>query len=137
MKILALEFSSPQRSVAVVQAEVCPGRETGDARRGQGATVSEVIETGAGGSQALGMIGEALRGGRGAPVSGFIERGAGEFQALGRIVEVWGRGKWSVSRWNVWRSELVRDPTRVFGRRLPWHRAGNWRRGPVVSGCWV
>src|SRR5260370_18041218 len=45
MKILALEFSSSQRSVAVVQ----PGR------------AEEVIEAGSQGPNALGMIAEALR----------------------------------------------------------------------------
>jgi tRNA threonylcarbamoyladenosine biosynthesis protein TsaB len=45
MKILALEFSSAQRSVAVAQ----PGR------------TEEVIETGSHGPNALGMIAEALR----------------------------------------------------------------------------
>ncbi|MGA2278752.1 MAG: tRNA (adenosine(37)-N6)-threonylcarbamoyltransferase complex dimerization subunit type 1 TsaB [Verrucomicrobiota bacterium] len=51
MTILALEFSSPQRSVAVV-------------RRGAGTAsfvASEVVETGAGGTRALGMVEDALR----------------------------------------------------------------------------
>jgi tRNA threonylcarbamoyladenosine biosynthesis protein TsaB len=51
MKILAVEFSSPQRSVAVVQtgfddAQVC---------------LSEVIQTGPQSANALGMIADALR----------------------------------------------------------------------------
>jgi tRNA threonylcarbamoyladenosine biosynthesis protein TsaB len=51
MTILALEFSSPQRSVAVVRP-----------RPGKAAFVtSEVVETGAGGTRALGMIEDALR----------------------------------------------------------------------------
>jgi tRNA threonylcarbamoyl adenosine modification protein YeaZ len=45
MKILALEFSSPQRSVAVAAG---------------GRAASEVIEAGAGGTQAFGMIEAAL-----------------------------------------------------------------------------
>src|SRR5437899_10525285 len=45
MKILAFEFSSPQRSVAVVQRD----------------SVSEVVETGTGGTAALGMVESALR----------------------------------------------------------------------------
>jgi tRNA threonylcarbamoyladenosine biosynthesis protein TsaB len=51
MTILALEFSSAQRSVAVV-------------RRGAGEAsfvTSEVVETGAGGTRAFGMIEDALR----------------------------------------------------------------------------
>ena len=51
MKILALEFSSPQRSVAVVQA-------TGNARS---LSVSEVVQTRERGAGALEMIAEALR----------------------------------------------------------------------------
>src|SRR5436309_7260148 len=51
MKILALEFSSPQRSVAVVQGPT-------EARP---LSLSEVIETGGRGSNVLGMIAEALR----------------------------------------------------------------------------
>ena len=51
MTILALEFSSPQRSVAVVRG-----------RAGAAASVvSEVIETGAGGTPAFAMIQSALR----------------------------------------------------------------------------
>ena len=46
MKILALEFSSPQRSVAVAD---------------DGRAMSEVIETGASGTRAFGMIEAALR----------------------------------------------------------------------------
>jgi tRNA threonylcarbamoyladenosine biosynthesis protein TsaB len=51
MTILALEFSSGQRSVAVVR------RRAGDASF----VVSEVVEPGAGGTRALGMIEDALR----------------------------------------------------------------------------
>jgi len=51
MTILALEFSSPQRSVAIVR------RRAGDAAF----VASEVIETGTGGTRALGMIEDALR----------------------------------------------------------------------------
>ena len=51
MKILALEFSSPQRSVAVVQE-----------RAGAGANdLGEAIETGARSTNALGLVEEALR----------------------------------------------------------------------------
>jgi tRNA threonylcarbamoyl adenosine modification protein YeaZ len=54
MKILAIEFSSPQRSVAVVDAggqvgTFCPG---------------EAIETGAQATNALGLVAEALREGQ-------------------------------------------------------------------------
>jgi tRNA threonylcarbamoyl adenosine modification protein YeaZ len=48
MKILALEFSSPQRSVAVVDD-------------GQAPALAEVIETGGRGANALGMVEAALR----------------------------------------------------------------------------
>jgi len=51
MTILALEFSSLQRSVAVVR------RGAGDASF----VASEVVETGAGGTRAFGMIEDALR----------------------------------------------------------------------------
>jgi tRNA threonylcarbamoyladenosine biosynthesis protein TsaB len=51
MTILALEFSSPQRSVAVVR------RRAGDAAF----VASEVVETGAGGTRAFGMVEDALR----------------------------------------------------------------------------
>jgi tRNA threonylcarbamoyladenosine biosynthesis protein TsaB len=51
MTILALEFSSGQRSVAVVR------RRAGDSSF----VASEVVETGAGGTRALGMIEDALR----------------------------------------------------------------------------
>jgi tRNA threonylcarbamoyladenosine biosynthesis protein TsaB len=51
MTILALEFSSGQRSVAVVRGRA------GDASF----VASEVVETGAGGTRALGMIDDALR----------------------------------------------------------------------------
>jgi tRNA threonylcarbamoyladenosine biosynthesis protein TsaB len=66
MKILALEFSSGQRSVAV-------------ARRGANDAsfiTSEVVETGAGGTRALGMIEDALRGAG-------LERGQIEVIAIG------------------------------------------------------
>jgi tRNA threonylcarbamoyl adenosine modification protein YeaZ len=46
MKILALEFSSPQRSVAVLRSEM---------------QVSEIVETGLGATRALGMVEDALR----------------------------------------------------------------------------
>jgi tRNA threonylcarbamoyl adenosine modification protein YeaZ len=48
MKILALEFSSPQRSVAVLDD-------------GPATTLAEVIETGGRGANALGMVEAALR----------------------------------------------------------------------------
>lgn len=48
MKILALEFSSPQRSVAVLDD-------------GPGPALAEVIETGGRGANALGMVEAALR----------------------------------------------------------------------------
>jgi len=51
MKILALEFSSPQRSVAVAQ-------ERSDAGP---LALGEAIETGAGSTNALGLVEEALR----------------------------------------------------------------------------
>jgi tRNA threonylcarbamoyl adenosine modification protein YeaZ len=51
MKILALEFSSPQRSVAVVQAPTEAGP----------LAVSEAIEVGARSTNALGLVEEALR----------------------------------------------------------------------------
>jgi len=54
MKILALEFSSPQRSVAIVQA-VAAGPPNA------APSVSEVIETGGRATKAIGMIEEALR----------------------------------------------------------------------------
>ena len=54
MKILALEFSSAQRSVAIMRAPASPGP--------QGApSVSEVIETSGRAIRAVGMIEEALR----------------------------------------------------------------------------
>lgn len=52
MKILALEFSSVQRSVAAVDAR--PGREA--------LAVGEVVESGGQGTRAMGMIREALTG---------------------------------------------------------------------------
>src|SRR6266478_7072897 len=54
MKILALEFSSPQRSVALVQSPSSAGPHAAP-------SVSEVIETGGRETKAVGMIGEALR----------------------------------------------------------------------------
>lgn len=51
MKILALEFSSPQRSAAVLQAGAELAQEC----------LSEVIQTGAQSANALGMIADALR----------------------------------------------------------------------------
>src|SRR5437879_48506 len=64
MKILALEFSSPQRSVAVA-----PGLQEDDVaaaglRHSRGPApepISEVVETGLRGPDALGMVKEALR----------------------------------------------------------------------------
>lgn len=55
MKILALEFSSPQRSVAVVQAP------TGAPRGHVAPSISEVIETGGRATKAIGMIEQALK----------------------------------------------------------------------------
>lgn len=52
MKILALEFSSPQRSVAIVQAAVAAHATP---------SISEVIQTGGRETKAIGMIEEALR----------------------------------------------------------------------------
>jgi tRNA threonylcarbamoyladenosine biosynthesis protein TsaB len=66
MTILALEFSSGQRSVAVVR------RRAGDASF----VASEVVETGAGGTRALGMIEDALR-------EAGLERGQIEVLAIG------------------------------------------------------
>jgi tRNA threonylcarbamoyl adenosine modification protein YeaZ len=54
MKILALEFSSPQRSVAIVQPSPSAGPRAD-------LSVSEVIETGGRATKAIGMIKEALR----------------------------------------------------------------------------
>jgi tRNA threonylcarbamoyladenosine biosynthesis protein TsaB len=51
MTILALEFSSPQRSVAVIRPQAS----------GVASVAGEVVETGGGGTRALGMIDEALR----------------------------------------------------------------------------
>ena len=72
MKILALEFSSSQRSVAVVQAGPTstersagavgrPGSTAPDGIRSDAIVVAEVVETGAGTAQPLGMIDDALR----------------------------------------------------------------------------
>src|SRR5438477_10421744 len=55
MKILALEFSSPQRSVAVVES-VADASSPPLPR-----VISEVIETGSLGANAIGMIDAALR----------------------------------------------------------------------------
>ena len=66
MTILALEFSSPQRSVAIVRD-----------RTGQAASVvSEIVETGAGGTRAFGMIQSALQEAK-------LERGQIEVLAIG------------------------------------------------------
>jgi tRNA threonylcarbamoyladenosine biosynthesis protein TsaB len=66
MTILALEFSSPQRSVAIVRG-----------RAGQAASVvSEVVETGAGGTQAFDLIQSALGEAK-------LERGQIEVLAIG------------------------------------------------------
>jgi len=54
MKILALEFSSPQRSVAIVQGSPSAGPHAA-------LSVSEVIETGGRETKSVGMIEEALR----------------------------------------------------------------------------
>lgn len=54
MKILALEFSSPQRSVAIVQPPPSAGPHSAP-------SVSEVIETGGRTTKAVGMIESALR----------------------------------------------------------------------------
>ena len=51
MKILALEFSSPQRSAAVAQAGTDGGQFT----------LGEAIESGVRSTNALGLVGEALR----------------------------------------------------------------------------
>ncbi len=55
MKILAIEFSSPQRSVAIVQGP--PGEPRGHAAP----SISEVIETGGRATKAIGMIERALK----------------------------------------------------------------------------
>jgi tRNA threonylcarbamoyl adenosine modification protein YeaZ len=54
MKILALEFSSPQRSIAIVQPPASRGPHAAP-------SVSEVIETGGRATKAIGMIEQALR----------------------------------------------------------------------------
>lgn len=54
MKILALEFSSPQRSVAIVQSAAASAPHAVP-------SISEVIETGGRATKAIGMIEEALR----------------------------------------------------------------------------
>jgi tRNA threonylcarbamoyladenosine biosynthesis protein TsaB len=66
MKILAVEFSSRQRSVAVVQA----------AEKARDYSASEVVETGERGTNAFAMIEEALR-------QAGIEREAIEVMAVG------------------------------------------------------
>jgi tRNA threonylcarbamoyl adenosine modification protein YeaZ len=53
MKILALEFSSPQRSVAILHAPASAGAHIAP-------SVSEVIETGGRATKAIGMIEDAL-----------------------------------------------------------------------------
>ncbi len=60
MKILALEFSSSQRSVAIVQPGASPGDESVGTVRPAAMVVAEVIETGAGGARPLAMIDKAL-----------------------------------------------------------------------------
>ncbi len=65
MKILALEFSSPQRSVAVVES-IGDGRWAMSDSSSPGAQqcpspLSEVVETGSLGANAIGMIEAALR----------------------------------------------------------------------------
>ena len=66
MTILALEFSSSQRSVAVVRSDT--GRDA--------SVISEVVETGAGGTRAFGLIQSALGEAK-------LERGQIEMLAIG------------------------------------------------------
>jgi tRNA threonylcarbamoyl adenosine modification protein YeaZ len=66
MKILALEFSSPQRSVAVAQERTDAGA----------LALGEAIETGARSTNALGLVEEALR-------QAQVERGQIECLAIG------------------------------------------------------
>jgi tRNA threonylcarbamoyl adenosine modification protein YeaZ len=66
MKILALEFSSPQRSVAVTQERTDAGA----------LALGEAIETGARSTNALGLVEEALR-------QAQVERGQIECLAIG------------------------------------------------------
>jgi tRNA threonylcarbamoyl adenosine modification protein YeaZ len=64
MKILALEFSSAQRSVAVAaagEAADAPEGSTGRAASGVPSLISEVVETGGKGTRAFEMIESALR----------------------------------------------------------------------------
>jgi tRNA threonylcarbamoyladenosine biosynthesis protein TsaB len=66
MTILALEFSSPQRSVAVLDlveggASSPPQKDGALAKQCPPYKAAEVVETGGGGMQALGMIEAALR----------------------------------------------------------------------------
>src|SRR5438093_2429467 len=61
MTILAIEFSAPQRSVAVVQANVQPPGAIGNWQSAIGNALSEVIETDARAANALDMIEAALR----------------------------------------------------------------------------
>jgi tRNA threonylcarbamoyl adenosine modification protein YeaZ len=62
MKILALEFSSAQRSVAVFDPRPNPASESALPASGEMPRLrSEVVETGAFATRALGMIEEALR----------------------------------------------------------------------------
>src|SRR5437870_3795031 len=69
MKILALEFSSPQRSVAVVEGDTLKGGHQTFGVHSLGCPpaaprVSEIIETGGLGTGALGMVESALRQGQ-------------------------------------------------------------------------
>jgi tRNA threonylcarbamoyl adenosine modification protein YeaZ len=63
MKILALEFSSAQRSVAVVQSTDCGPSAIGSRHPAEDRKLSssEVIETSVAGTNAIGMIDAALR----------------------------------------------------------------------------
>jgi tRNA threonylcarbamoyl adenosine modification protein YeaZ len=62
MKILALEFSSAQRSVAILDARPAVAGDGAHELRSQTPGVlGEVVETGGLATRALGMIGEALR----------------------------------------------------------------------------
>jgi len=66
MTILAIEFSSPQRSVAIVRGGAGPGASA----------ISEAVETGADGTGAFGLIQSALR-------EAGLERGQVETLAVG------------------------------------------------------
>src|SRR5579862_7332497 len=63
MKILALEFSSPQRSVAVVQAVPPASSPSGEVLQFErtGKKSRDIVETGPRGAAPIGMINEALR----------------------------------------------------------------------------